>query len=125
MLRRMSIRGAVAATCRAALLTGAQVHPAISGFYTLLTNPLLRLLDLSNRVDMNTNLHSHARSNRSLPVCGALGFSLLLLHPLSHRIDVAGISFVIPLLEPVCGLLQIGKEIRTLKRLTKLRCHIL
>jgi len=59
MLCCMSIRWAVAATRRATLLTGAQVHPTISGFYTLLTNPLLRLFDLSNRVDVSTNLHSH------------------------------------------------------------------
>jgi len=35
------------------------MHPTITSLHTLFTNPLLWLLDLSNRVDMNANFSSH------------------------------------------------------------------
>ena len=65
MLRRMLVGRAVATTCSAALLTGAQVNPAITGLHTFFTNPLFWLLNFSNLVDVNAYFCCHPASIQS------------------------------------------------------------
>src|SRR6185503_2345795 len=52
----------VATTRGAAFLTSAQMHPLRTDLHTLLANPLLRLLDLINRIDMSTYFCCHPAS---------------------------------------------------------------
>ena len=54
VLRRVLVWRAVATTCLAARLTSTQVKPLRTDLHTLFANPLLRLLDFVNRIDMNT-----------------------------------------------------------------------
>ena len=62
MLRRMPVRRTVATSSRPALLTRAQVNPARSDLYALFANPLLRLFDVSDRIDVNAYFCCHAAS---------------------------------------------------------------
>jgi len=62
MLRRMSVRRTVATSSRTALLAGAQVNPTISRLHALFANSLLRLFDVSDRIDVNAYFCCHAAS---------------------------------------------------------------
>jgi len=62
MLRRMPVWRTVATSSRAALLTGAQVNPTVARLHALFANSLLRLFDVSDRIDVNTYFCCHATS---------------------------------------------------------------
>ena len=62
VLRCVLVGRAVATTCSAALLTGAQVKPAITSLYTVFTNPLFRLLNFRNFFDVNAYFCCHPAS---------------------------------------------------------------
>ena len=62
MLRRVHVWRAIATASAAALLTGAQVNPAITNLHTLFTNPLFWLLNFSNLVDVNAYFCCHPAS---------------------------------------------------------------
>ena len=62
MLRSMPVWRTVATSRRAALLACAQVNPACSDLHALFANSLLRLFDISNRIDMNAYRGCHSAS---------------------------------------------------------------
>ena len=62
MLGRMLVWRTIATSSRAALLTRAQVNPTISRLNALFANSLLRLFDISDRIDMNAYFCCHAAS---------------------------------------------------------------
>jgi len=62
VLRRMPVWRAIATTRRAALLASAQMHPLRTDLHTLFANPLLRLPDFINPIDMNTYCCCHPAS---------------------------------------------------------------
>ena len=62
MLRRMPVWRTVATSSRPALLAGAQVNPACSDLHALFANSLLRLFDVSDRIDVNAYFCCHAAS---------------------------------------------------------------
>ena len=62
MLRRMPVWRTIATPRGATLLASAQVHPLRTDLHTFFTNPLLRLLDFINRIDMNTYFCCHPAS---------------------------------------------------------------
>ena len=58
----MPVWRTVATSSRAALLAGAQVNPTISRLNALFADFLLRLFDVSDRIDMNAYFCCHAAS---------------------------------------------------------------
>ena len=65
VLRRMLVGRTVATACTAALLTSAQVKPAITSLHAIFTNPLFWLLNFSNLVDVNAYFCCHPASIQS------------------------------------------------------------
>src|SRR5262245_27306058 len=59
VLGGVAVRRVVAATRRAAFLTGPQMHPTCADFHTLVTLPALRLFDGRNSLDMGAGWVSH------------------------------------------------------------------
>ena len=59
MLRCVLVWRAITTARAAALLTRAQVNPAITSLYTLFTHPLFRLLNFTNLVDVTAYICCH------------------------------------------------------------------
>jgi hypothetical protein len=55
----VAVRRAIAAQCRAALLTRPQMNPLCADLHTLIALPSFRVFDRSDRVEMRTTYISH------------------------------------------------------------------